>query len=43
MIEFNRGSISRWTEAVESSGTANAEEIVGASEAAVAQYTTLPS
>lgn len=43
VIEFNRGSISRWTEAVESSGTANAEEIVGASEAAVAQYTTLPS
>lgn len=43
VIEFNRGSISRWTEAVESSGTATAEEIAGASEAAVAQYTTLPS
>ena len=43
VIEFNRGSISRWTEAVESSATATAEEIAGAREAAVAQYTTLPS
>jgi uncharacterized protein YndB with AHSA1/START domain len=43
VIEFNRGSISRWTEAVESSGTATAEEIAGAREAAVAQYTTVPS
>jgi uncharacterized protein YndB with AHSA1/START domain len=43
VIEFNRGSISRWTEAVESSGTATAEEIAGAREAVVAQYTTLPS
>ena len=43
VIEFNRGSISRWVEAVESSGTASAEEIAGAREAAVAQYTTVPS
>jgi uncharacterized protein YndB with AHSA1/START domain len=43
VIEFNRGSISRWTEAVESSGTATAEEIAGAREVAVAQYTTAPS
>ena len=43
VIEFNRGSISRWTEAVESSGTASAEEVAGAREAAVAQYTTVPS
>jgi len=43
VIEFNRGSISQWTEAVESSGTATAEEIAGAREAAVAQYTTAPS
>jgi uncharacterized protein YndB with AHSA1/START domain len=43
VIEFNRGSISRWTEAIESSGTASADEIAGARDAAVAQYTTLPS
>jgi len=43
VIEFNRGSISRWTEAVGSSGTATVEEIAGAREAAVAQYTTAPS
>jgi uncharacterized protein YndB with AHSA1/START domain len=43
VIEFNRGSISRWTEAIESSGTASAEEIAGARDVAVAQYTTLPS
>ena len=43
VIEFNRGSISRWTEAVETSGTATAEEMAGAREAAVAQYTTAPS
>jgi uncharacterized protein YndB with AHSA1/START domain len=43
VIEFNRGSISRWTEAVEASGTAAAEEIAGAREAVVAQYTTVPS
>jgi uncharacterized protein YndB with AHSA1/START domain len=43
VIEFNRGSISRWTEAIESSGTASDEEIAGAHEVAVAQYTVLPS
>ncbi|GAA4375459.1 hypothetical protein [Agromyces bauzanensis] len=43
VIEFNRGSIDRWTEAVESSSTASAGEIAGARDAAVAQYTVLPS
>jgi uncharacterized protein YndB with AHSA1/START domain len=43
VVEFNRGSISRWVEAVESSGTATAEEIAGARAAAVAQFTTLPA
>jgi uncharacterized protein YndB with AHSA1/START domain len=39
VIEFNRGSIERWTEAVGSSGTAGDEEISAGREAAVAQYT----
>ncbi|HWM17909.1 MAG TPA: SRPBCC domain-containing protein [Microbacterium sp.] len=43
VIEFNRGSISRWTEAIESSETATEREIADAREAAVAQYTTLPA
>ena len=43
VIEFNRGSIDRWTEAVASSSMASAEEIAGAREAAVAQYTVVPS
>lgn len=43
VIEFNRGSIDRWTDAVESSDTATAEEIAGGREAAVAQYTQVPS
>lgn len=43
VIEFDRGSISRWVEVVESSGTATAEEITGGREATVAQYTTLLS
>ena len=43
VIEFTRGSIGRWTEAIESSGTASAAEIAGAREAAVAQFTTAPS
>lgn len=43
VIEFNRGSIESWTAAVESSSTAAPEEIAGAREAAVAQYTVLPS
>jgi hypothetical protein len=42
-VEFNRGSIERWTAAVESSGTATAEEVAGAREAALAQYTVVPS
>jgi uncharacterized protein YndB with AHSA1/START domain len=43
VIEFNRGSIERWTAAVESSATATAEEIAGARQAAVAQYLVVPS
>lgn len=43
VIEFNRGSIARWKEAIEASGTATADEISGAHAAAVAQYTVLPS
>jgi uncharacterized protein YndB with AHSA1/START domain len=43
VVRFNAGSIDRWTAAVESSGTASAEEIAGAREAAVAQYTVVPS
>lgn len=42
VIEFNKGSIEKWTAAVESSGTANAEEIAGGREAAIAQYTIVP-
>ena len=38
VIEFNRGSIDRWLEAIELSGTANNEEIVGARDVAVAQF-----
>lgn len=43
VVEFNKGSIERWTEAVEVSGTASPEEIAGGREVAIAQYTTLPS
>lgn len=43
VIEFNRGSIDRWVAAVESSGTATADEIASLRDIAVAQYTTLPS
>ena len=43
VIEFNKGAISSWTEVVEGSGTATADDIAGAREAAVAQYTTMPS
>jgi len=42
VVEFNRGSIARWVWVIESSGTATAEEITGAREAAVAQYTVVP-
>lgn len=43
VVEFNRGSIDHWTEAIESSGTASAEEIAGMREMAIVQYTTLPA
>ncbi|GAB3617593.1 SRPBCC family protein [Okibacterium endophyticum] len=42
VVEFNRGSIERWTDAVQTSGTATAEEIAGGREAAIAQYTIVP-
>jgi uncharacterized protein YndB with AHSA1/START domain len=42
VIEFNKGSIAGWTEAIEASGTASADEIAGAREAAIAQFTVLP-
>jgi hypothetical protein len=42
VIEFNKGSIAGWTEAVEASGTAGADEIAGARQAAIAQFTVLP-
>ena len=43
VIEFNRGSIDRWTDAIESSGSATPEEVADGREVATAQYTTLPS
>jgi uncharacterized protein YndB with AHSA1/START domain len=43
VIEFNRGSIAGWTEAIESSETATEREIADARETAVAQYTRLPA
>ncbi|MDQ2661246.1 MAG: SRPBCC domain-containing protein [Actinomycetota bacterium] len=43
VIEFNRGSIERWAQAIESSATATEREIADAREVAVAQYTTLPA
>lgn len=39
VIEFNGGSIDRWTEAVGTSNTASAEEIAAGREMAAAQYT----
>ncbi|KRE23459.1 ATPase [Agromyces sp. Soil535] len=42
VVGFNRGSIDRWVEAIDSSGTATAEEIAGAREVAVARYTVVP-
>jgi uncharacterized protein YndB with AHSA1/START domain len=42
VIEFNKGSIAGWTTALEASDTASADEIAGAREAAIAQYTVLP-
>jgi uncharacterized protein YndB with AHSA1/START domain len=43
VIEFNKESIDAWTTAIESSGTATADEIAALREVAVAQYTVLPS
>lgn len=43
VIEFNGGSIERWTSAVQSSGTATAEEIAAGREMAAAQYTPVSS
>jgi uncharacterized protein YndB with AHSA1/START domain len=43
VIEFNKESIDAWTAAIESSGTATADEIAALRQVAVAQYTTLPS
>lgn len=37
-IEFSRQSIDSWTAAVESSGTANGDEIAAATEASLAQF-----
>jgi len=42
VIEFNRGSIERWTGAVERSGSATGDEIAALREIAVAQYTVVP-
>ena len=43
VVEFNRGSIDRWTEVVQTSGTATAEEIAAGRGMAAAQYTPAPS
>ena len=43
VIEFDKGSIDAWTEAIETSGTASAVEIASGREAAIAQFTVLPS
>jgi uncharacterized protein YndB with AHSA1/START domain len=37
--EFHRESIRAWTAVIEESGTADADQIVGAQQAAIAQYT----
>ncbi|MFF1632685.1 SRPBCC domain-containing protein [Leifsonia sp. NPDC058248] len=42
VLDFNRGSIDRWTEAVETSGTATPDEIAALRAVAVAQYTVVP-
>lgn len=42
VIEFNKGSIDRWTAAVEASGTATPEQVAEARAVAVQQYTVLP-
>jgi len=42
VVEFNKGSVDRWTAAVEASGTATPEQIAQARAVAVQQYTVLP-
>jgi uncharacterized protein YndB with AHSA1/START domain len=42
VIEFNRGSIDRWTDAIDRSGSATGDEIAALREIAVAQYTVVP-
>ncbi|MCL3862482.1 SRPBCC family protein [Actinotalea sp. K2] len=42
VVEFNRGSIDRWTTTIETSGTATPQEVADAREAAVANYTVVP-
>ncbi|WP_019136129.1 SRPBCC family protein [Cellulomonas massiliensis] len=42
VIEFNAGSIDRWTAAVEASGTATPEQVAEARAVAIQQYTVLP-
>lgn len=39
VVEFNGGSVNRWTEVVQVSDTATAEETAAGREMAVAQYT----
>lgn len=43
MIEFNRGSIDAWAEAVDRSGTATPDDVAGGRAAAEAQYTVASS
>lgn len=42
VIEFNKGSIDRWTAVVESSGTATPEALAQAREVSIQQFTVLP-
>lgn len=42
VVEFNKGSIERWTAAIVASGTASAEQLDEARAVAVQQYTVLP-
>jgi uncharacterized protein YndB with AHSA1/START domain len=41
-IEFSRQSVQAWVDAIESSGTASAEEIAGAAEMSLAQFAPAP-
>lgn len=42
VVEFNKGSVERWTAAVQVSGTATEEQLAEARAVAVQQYTVLP-